>query len=173
MKTIKAVTILLLLLANTNFVAQKPAAKKETALIWYTNVSKAHDVSVASKKPIFAFFTGSDWCIWCKKIQQDVFSKTEFIKWAKKNVVLLELDYPRNKAQDPETVKQNQSLQQAFQVQGFPVIWMFFLAKDAKTNGFNITGLGSCGYPQGAEPGKEEVKFLKDANAILANKAKK
>ncbi len=173
MKT--GIAFLFFLFVSFNFVAQKSTApvKKAEELVWYTDIMKANDVSKASNKPIFAFFTGSDWCGWCKKLQADVFAKPEFIKWAKKNVVLLELDFPRGKQLPPELAQQNQGLQQTFKVQGYPTIWMFFLDKNEKTKQIGINALGSCGYPQGAEPGKEEVKFLKDANAILANQVKK
>jgi thioredoxin-related protein len=160
----------LLLLISLGSIAQADASKKESELTWYTDILKANEISISSNKPIFAFFTGSDWCGWCKKLQRDVFAKPEFIQWAKKNVVLLELDFPRNKQLSPELTQQNAGLQQAFQIQGYPTIWIFFLSKDEKTMKFNISPLGSLGYPPGAEPGKEEVKFLKDANAILEKK---
>jgi hypothetical protein len=35
-----------------------------------------------------------------------------------------------------------------------------------------VSALGSLGYPAGAENGREEVKFLETANAVLANKNK-
>jgi thioredoxin-related protein len=141
-------------------------------LKWYTNMMEAHAISEATDKPLFAFFTGSDWCGWCKKLQKDVFSKAEFIEWAQKNVVLVELDFPRNKELPAEIVKQNNELQQVFRVGGFPTIWMFYMTKDASTNNFNISALGSLGYPSGATAGKEEVTFLSNANNILAKKTK-
>jgi thioredoxin-related protein len=144
----------------------------EEKLVWYTDLAKAQEASKSSKKPIFAFFTGSDWCGWCHKLERDVFSKTQFIDWAQKNVVLLELDFPRNKQLTPELTQQNFSLQQQFQVQGYPTIWLFYASKEAG-NKMNLNPLGSLGYPSGAERGKEEVKFLSEANAILANKPKK
>jgi len=139
-------------------------------LVWHTDLRKAHDLSSASKKPIFAFFTGSDWCGWCHKLQREVFAKPEFINWANKNVVLLELDFPRSKQLSPELAQQNASLQQQFQVQGYPTVWVFYTSKDKMENKFSLNPLGSLGYPSGAEKGREEIKFLKDANAVLANK---
>jgi len=144
-------------------------ASQET-LVWHTDLMKANDISTASKKPIFAFFTGSDWCGWCHKLQREVFAKPEFVSWAKKNVVLLELDFPRRKQLSPELTQQNSNLQQQFKVQGYPTIWMFFASKDAKSGNFNLNPLGSLGYPSGVETGKEEIKFIKDANAVLAKK---
>ncbi|MDO8998469.1 MAG: thioredoxin family protein [Bacteroidota bacterium] len=167
MKKIKTIFCLFALLISVDFLAQKESIKSPDGLEWHTDMMKAQELSSASKKPIFAFFTGSDWCVWCIKLQKDVFAKKEFIEWAKKNVVLLELDFPRRKQLSPELVQQNNELQQTFQIQGYPTIWMFFLNKDEKTNKFDIAALGSLGYPPGAEAGKEEVKFLKDANELI------
>ena len=66
-------------------------------LAWNNNLEKAVDISKKTKKPLMLFFTGSDWCGWCQRLQRDVFVKPEFIAWAKKNVILLELDFPRRK----------------------------------------------------------------------------
>jgi thioredoxin-related protein len=142
-------------------------AQTESKLVWQTDLVKAHQLSQATKKPIFAFFTGSDWCGWCKKLQKDVYAKPEFVAWAEKNVILLELDFPRMKQLPPELAQQNNSLQQFFKVSGFPTVWMFFTQFDETNKRFSINALGSLGYPQ-AEVGKEEVKFLQDANSILA-----
>ena len=64
-------------------------------LKWYTNVKEAIKVSNKEKKPLFLFFTGSDWCGWCIRLQNEVLKTPEFSKWAKESVVLVELDYPR------------------------------------------------------------------------------
>jgi thioredoxin-related protein len=143
----------------------------EGKLQWHTDLMKAHEASEKSKKPIFAFFTGSDWCGWCHKLQREVFAKPEFIEWANKNVILLELDFPRSKQLPAELAQQNQNLQQQFQVRGYPTIWVFTTAK-GEGNAFSLNPLGSLGYPSGAEKGKEEVKFLSDANKVLANRKK-
>lgn len=144
------------------------AAKKD-ALVWYTDLDQARKLSDATHKPIFGFFTGSDWCGWCRKLQNDVFAKAEFIKWAREKVILLELDFPRNKQLPAELAQQNNNLQQAFKVTGYPTVWLFYLSKDETAKKMTITALGSLGYPGGAEQGKEQVKFLTDANLILAN----
>ena len=172
MTKLRSTFIFLFFIITTVSFAQKDAAKKDT-LEWYTDIMKANEVSQATNKPLFALFTGSDWCFWCKKLQANVLSKPDFIAWAKKNVVLVELDFPRGKALSPELAQQNNSLQQTFGVQGYPTIWMFSLIKDPASAKFNIEALGSLGYPQGPQPGKEEVKFLSDANSILAKKTVK
>jgi thioredoxin-related protein len=144
--------------------------KVENGLVWYTSIQEVHELSVKNKKPIFAFFTGSDWCGWCKRLKANVFAKQAFIDWANANVILLELDFPRGKILSPELTKQNSELQQALGVRGYPTIWLLYTEKLESSNTINLNTLGSLGYPQGAEPGREEVKFLNDVTQITSKK---
>jgi len=146
--------------------------KVAETLKWTNNFEKANAESQKTGKPIFAFFTGSDWCGWCKRLQATVFRKPEFITWANKNVILLELDFPRRTKLDPKIAQQNRQLQQLFKVRGYPTIHIFNAKKNSKTGQMQIEQLGQLGYPQGATKGKEQVKFIADANRVLANKKK-
>ena len=115
---------------------------------WMVDINKAYEVSKKTGKPIMANFTGSDWCGWCKKLKYEVFDKKEFKTWADKNVVLVELDFPR-RFQIPQKYKeQNAGLQQAFKVTRYPTIWVFNLGKDDKEQ-FTIEALGKTGYVKG------------------------
>ena len=113
---------------------------------WLVNVEEAYQLSKKTGKPILANFTGSDWCGWCKRLTAAVFVKDEFKTWANDNVVLLELDFPRKKVIPTEIQQQNAGMQQAFQVRGYPTIWVFYLDKDETTNQFQVRALGSTGY---------------------------
>ena len=167
----KKVIIVLFLFSGQWLFSQTDVPAKDS-LEWQTDLLKAQELSVASNKPIFALFTGSDWCVWCKKLDKDVFAKQEFITWAKKNVILLYLDFPRNKELSPELKQQNAELQQTFQIKGYPTAWIFYLNKDEATKKMNISALGSLGYPQNPEAGKEALIFIDNANNILANRMK-
>ena len=130
-------------------------------LTWHTDMSKATDISIKENKPMFLFFTGSDWCGWCIRLQKEVFNTPEFIKWAKESVVLVELDFPRKNEQTDAVKMQNAQLQQQLQVRGYPTVWFVSAAKttDAKVN---LNALGSTGYVAG---GPE--KWLAAANQIV------
>lgn len=67
-------------------------------------------------------FTGSDWCGWCKRLNAEVFSKPEFQQYAAKNLVLIELDFPRSKPQTDSLKKQNMQLASQYQIEGFPTV---------------------------------------------------
>ncbi len=118
---------------------------------WLVDLDEAYAISVKEKKPILANFTGSDWCGWCKKLDADVFSKPEFQTWAKKNVVLLELDFPKKKQIPRKNQQQNYAMQNALQVTGYPTVWVIKLDKDATSGQYSINGLGKTGYNPSAE----------------------
>lgn len=122
-------------------------AAEAQELVWETNVTKAMAISTETKKPLLLFFTGSDWCGWCIRLQKEVLKTPEFATWAKENVVLVELDYPRKAPQTEEIKKQNNELQMAFGIQGFPTI---ILANATTKEGkVNFEGIGSTGYVAG------------------------
>ena len=132
-------------------------------IYWEANLQKAAEISMKTKKPLLLFFTGSDWCGWCMRLQKEVLKTAEFATWAKDNAVLVELDYPRRTPQLPEIQQQNMELQQIFQVQGYPTIWF---ASPSKIDGkISLDKLGSTGYVAGGPS-----KWLESAKQILAAK---
>ncbi|SHL48392.1 thioredoxin family protein [Flavobacterium saccharophilum] len=129
-------------------------------LKWYTDVREAITESNKVHKPMLMFFTGSDWCGWCIRLQNEVLKTPEFTKWAAENVVLVELDYPRRTPQAPEIKNQNNELQQAFGIQGFPTI--YFTSAEAIDGKVNFKGLGQTGYVAGGP-----TAWLAVANGIV------
>lgn len=94
---------------------------------WLDDYHKAQEEAKASHKLLFLNFTGSDWCGWCIRLDQDVFSKSDFKDYASKNLVLLELDFPRPggsryQGQAAEVKKQNLDLARQYNVYGFPTL---------------------------------------------------
>ncbi len=129
-------------------------------LVWHKDMTKAIEISKKENKPLFMFFTGSDWCGWCIRLQKEVFKTPEFTEWAKKNVVLVELDFPRKSAQPEAEKRQNAELQQVFAVRGYPTVWF---VKAGELNGkTNFEQLGSTGYVAGGP-----TPWLNVANPII------
>ncbi|MEI7879347.1 MAG: thioredoxin family protein [bacterium] len=94
----------------------------DTKVVWLTSLSEAKAEAAKRKVPILADFSGSDWCSWCIKLDQEVFSTETFKKYAADNLVLLLVDFPRTKAQTEEIKKQNNDLVEKFGIEGFPTI---------------------------------------------------
>jgi len=89
---------------------------------WLNDYKKAQEEAKASNKFLLLDFTGSDWCGWCKKFDKEILSQSQFKDYARENLVLVELDFPRARLQSPELKRQNQELANQYQVQGFPTI---------------------------------------------------
>ncbi len=91
-------------------------------LTWETNLESAIKKAKAENKSILINFTGSDWCVWCQRLTNEVFSQSEFEKYAEEKLVLVKLDFPRNIEQTQETKMYNNNLAQQYGVKGFPTI---------------------------------------------------
>jgi protein disulfide-isomerase len=89
---------------------------------WMTDLPKAQAKAKAEKKLVFMDFTGSDWCPPCIELKKNVLSSPEFEKFAKENLVLVEVDFPTSKPQTEELKKANEALSQKFKVEGFPTV---------------------------------------------------
>lgn len=119
---------------------------------WLTDFQKAQAEAKAGHKLILLEFTGSDWCIWCIRLEAEVFSQPEFADFAKKNLVLVRADFPRAKPLSAEVRKQNQELAQRYEIGGFPTIVV--LNEEGKQ-------VGLLGYvPGGPGPFLDELKKL-------------
>jgi len=94
-------------------------------LNWEENLETALQKAKAENKAVLVNFTGSDWCQWCIKLSDEVFSKSEFEDYAEDNLILVRLDFPRNIEQSAETKLYNNQLAQRYGVQGFPTILLF------------------------------------------------
>ena len=139
------------------------ATVQSQELNWHTDVKEATSIGNKEHKPLLLFFTGSDWCGWCIRLQKEVLLTPEFAKWATENVILVELDYPRRTLQTAEIKKQNGELQQAFGIQGFPTI--HFANGTDKEGKVNFEGLGNTGYVAGGP-----AAWLEVANKIINRK---
>jgi len=105
-------------LLTTLWVFRVSAAEGE----WLTDFDKAKTKAKAESKMVLMDFTGSDWCPPCKALHKNVLATEEFTEYAKKNLVLVEVDFPRKKAQSPELKKANQALAKKFNIEAYPTI---------------------------------------------------
>lgn len=97
---------------------EEPAAK----LDWSTDLPGALAKAKTEHKVVLLDFSGSDWCEPCRQLSRNILETVKFKGYADTNLVLVEVDFPRNKEQ-PEALKQaNADLQTRFQVQGYPTL---------------------------------------------------
>jgi thioredoxin-related protein len=115
-------------------------SKSGDSLNWMTNLDHALKIAKKENKVVFIDFTGSDWCQWCKRLSNEVFSHKEFEEFANNNLVLVKIDFPRNIEQSNATKFYNQQLANLYGVEGFPTI--ILLDKNGK-------GILKTGYIEG------------------------
>lgn len=133
---------------------------------WTEDFEAAKAQAAREGKDLLIDFTGSDWCSWCKKLDQEAFDTDAFRTEAVKQFVLVKLDFPQKTPQDPKIKEQNQKIMQEFGVKGFPAI---FLA-DVAGKPYARTGY----RPGGAEPYLKhlsELRGLKGQDEALKAKA--
>lgn len=127
---------------------------------WSSDFEAAKKQAAEQKKDLLIDFTGSDWCGWCIKLNDEVFKKDEFKAGVKDKFVLVEIDFPQDEKKLTEaTKKQNEALQEKYGVKGFPSI----LLTDAEGKPFAATG-----YEEGGP-----VKYVAMLDGLRAKKAKR
>ena len=99
-------------------------------LEWMTDLTKAKAKAKTEKKMVLMDFTGSDWCPPCMSLHKNVLTAPEFETFAKENLVLVVVDFPRRKKLSPDQQKANDDLSKQFGVNAFPTV--FVLNSDGK-----------------------------------------
>ena len=120
---------------------------------WGDNYEKGLAQAKAEKKLLVLDFTGSDWCGWCIKLDKEVFSKPEFKSYAKDNLVLVEVDFPKLKELPADVAKQIDKLQKQYKIEGYPTVIVL-----------NSAGkkVGELGYQEGGpKPFTDKLDALK------------
>ncbi len=103
-----------------------------------------------SGRVVVAVFSGSDWCIWCQRLEKEILSDEEFIKEATNRYELVFLDFPQDQTLVRESLaKRNQELATYYHVGGYPTVILL----DSKGE-----VLHSTGYRKGG--GAKYLKYL-------------
>jgi protein disulfide-isomerase len=139
------------LVAIASLVPEAKAAETGDSANWLTDFAAAEAVAKASGKPLLLEFTGSDWCPPCMALNRDVFSQPAFKDYADEALVLVKLDFPRNKPQTNAVKAQNERLAEQFAIRGFPTILL--LSPEGEM-------IGKTGYRRGGA--EAYVEHLKD-----------
>lgn len=147
----KLVQLAAVIIVALSLSACKSSAVKDT-LPWETNLETALATAKKENKAVLVNFTGSDWCMWCKKLNEEVFSKKEFADYAAEKLILVKIDFPKDIEQTVEQKMYNRELAQRFNIEGYPTIVLL-------NNQGSITGV--TGYqPGGPENYVQHLKTM-------------
>ncbi len=89
---------------------------------WNQNFDEALAEAKKTGKVLLITFSGSDWCPWCIKLDNEVFQKPAFKAYAQKHLVLMLADFPKRKTLPTALQEQNAQLAQRFEIEGFPTV---------------------------------------------------
>lgn len=128
--------------------------------LWRVDFSEAKEVAKRQEKDLLLDFTGSDWCGWCQRLDEEVFSTAFFRQEAPKDFVLVKLDFPRRKEQEEWIKEQNAKLSTHYRISGYPTI----LLADAKGRPYARTGYRKGG----AEAYIQHLQQLQERKAAVA-----
>jgi protein disulfide-isomerase len=92
------------------------------SLEWLTDIQAAREKAKNEGKLVLVYFTGSDWCPWCKRLKSEALDRPEFLDFARANLVLVEADFPRYKAMPQLQHVANTELQKTYHVTHFPTL---------------------------------------------------
>ena len=86
------------------------------------NLDEALVEASKSGKFVYACFTGSDWCGWCKRLDREVLTKQEFLDGIENDYILVYIDSPSNLNLLSERAKvENPKLVEQYRIEGFPI----------------------------------------------------
>lgn len=128
----KAVLIIALFLGGITFINAQESIKKEvididkkseTTVKWEANFKGALMKASSEKKPILIYFTGSDWCGPCKRLDKNLFHTEKFKNFSDKKLVLYMADFPRNTdLVSPTNRATNKELSTRYKQSSFPTM---------------------------------------------------
>ena len=99
-----------------------PKAPLPVEAAWSTDYAGALSQAKAQNRHVFLFFTGSDWCGWCKRLDHEILSTAEFNRFAGENLILVKLDFPQKIPLSSELKTQNNQLAHKYKVDGYPTV---------------------------------------------------
>jgi protein disulfide-isomerase len=114
---------------------------------WHTDFEEASMLAAQQKKPMVLYFTGSDWCGWCKKMDQEVFASQDFQSAVGGKYIFVKLDFPMSQKLPENEMRQNAQLKQRYGVTGYPTV----ILVDSDGNFIGETGYRSGGGKSYAE----------------------
>lgn len=98
-------------------------AAEKVKLNWMSSYEDALKKAKKESKPVLIYFTGSDWCAPCITLDKQFFYTHRFKDLSDKELVLLEVDFPKNQNLLPQDkISENLYLKERYKVSSFPTL---------------------------------------------------
>ena len=130
-------TVFLICIATPN---SAEALEGPNGITWHKDYQSALQASKNLQVPVFALFTGSDWCPWCIRLEDEVLNTQDFADEMKSKMVFFIADFPRKNRPTKTIASQNRRLKEKFRVKGFPTVLLLSSEEEV---------MGKTGYRKG------------------------
>jgi len=157
----------LFLLAVTTLLPSFAGAAIPRETRWLPGYEQALTQARKEDKVILAYFSGSDWDPWTQKLETDVLNTDLFRQWAQSHVVLLQIDFPREKHTSAVVKQQNEKLKARYSVARVPT----FVFLDPYGLPFARAGYDDVRL-RGEEPKGEPGAAVAFLDGVLKNRPK-
>lgn len=155
---------------QTNVPADTATATSDTSTPagWTDDFSAAKKQAQDEGKDLFVVFSGSDWCGWCMRLEEDIFSKDGFVEEISETFVPVFIDMPNNKSLlSKKARKQNPMLAAQYGVDSFPTV----LLMDSDGDVFAVSGYMQGGPDKYLDSVKKMTETGKNSPEYKAKKA--
>ena len=127
MKNTRLLTLTLVALLGLTWMLQasedKKGEKDDNGIVWYS-YQDGWEKAKAEKKHMFIDFTAT-WCVWCKRLDQNTFSKPEVSRLLNEDFVPVKV-WEKSKDTvdiDGYRIAERDLARREFQVRGYPALW--------------------------------------------------
>jgi len=92
----------------------------ENKVIWTRSYEEAVEKAQGNGKRIVLFFTGSDWCGWCNRLQHEVLNTEDFSNAIMNKAIFVYVDFPMKTPLTEQEKGQNEKLKEKYSIRSFP-----------------------------------------------------
>lgn len=89
---------------------------------WIDDYRKARAIAAQSRRSMVIAFTSLDSSPYCRQLDVEIFTTETFRDYARYNLVLLRIDFPKKQKLDENELKKRNELADAFGVKGYPTV---------------------------------------------------
>ena len=95
-------------------------ADRVKPVVWLSSHDQAMSYARKEDRIVLVYFSGSDWDPWCEKLDSEVLNTEMFRQWASSHVILLRVDFPRERHVSSIIMQQDERLKLKYSVSKTP-----------------------------------------------------
>ncbi len=107
------------------YLAAGPLMDAADRSFWQLDFDSDRTSGIQNDKLILMYFTGSDWCQWCNKLDNELFGSEVFQEGIEELAMGLILDFPQRRTLPPKQERHNRRLKAQMQVKVIPEVILY------------------------------------------------